>query len=183
MQCHDKWMQVFHIKTSMLQWTTIAFRQLETDFNLTTAASEGKHLAVRHHHPATDPHTPWLYLRVDSLDVGVQIALLGEGCRAEHAEVRLLPGVFHHVGLQHHLLVEGLAAVGALEGSLPFEREREMEREIKRETERKKLEGRQQRETTICYSEFDDSAHSIPQRCTEKIMNLNITLHTVLLLT
>lgn len=50
--------------------------------------------------------------------MGVQVALLGEGCRTEHAEMRLLPGVSHHVSLQHHLLVEGLAAVAALVG--PF---------------------------------------------------------------
>lgn len=48
----------------------------------------------------------------------MQVPSLGEGGRAEHAEVRLLARVSRHVSLQHHLLVEGLAAVRALEGSL-----------------------------------------------------------------
>ena len=51
------------------------------------------------------------YLRVNSLNVGVQVPLLGERSRAEHAEVRFLSRVSHHVSLQHHLLVESLAAV------------------------------------------------------------------------
>lgn len=61
---------------------------------------------------------PAVYLRVDSLYVGVQVALLGEGGRAEHAEVWLLPSMPDHVGLQNHLLVEGLPTVGANVGSL-----------------------------------------------------------------
>lgn len=58
------------------------------------------------------------HLRMNPLDVGVQVPSLREGGGAEHAEVGLLAGVPRHVGLQHHLLVEGLAAVRALEGSL-----------------------------------------------------------------
>ena len=115
----------------------------------------------------------------------MQVALLGEGCRAEHAEVRLLPGVFHHVGLQHHLLVEGLAAVGALEGSLPFEgkrikRWREMKRKRQmKEHGRKAAKSNSNRE---CYSEIVDSAHSM-QRSIVKMLSVNVSLLTVLLLT
>lgn len=58
------------------------------------------------------------YLRMNSLNVGVQVPFLWEGSRAEHAEVRFLSRVSHHVSLQHHLLVESLAAMGALIGSL-----------------------------------------------------------------
>lgn len=58
------------------------------------------------------------YLGMNPLNVGVQVPLLGEGGRAENAEVRLLAGVPHHVSLQHHLLVERFAAVRALVGSL-----------------------------------------------------------------
>lgn len=54
------------------------------------------------------------YLRMNSLNMGVQIPLLGEGCRAEHAEVRFLSSVSRHVSLQHHLLVESLTAMCAL---------------------------------------------------------------------
>lgn len=50
-------------------------------------------------------------LGVNSLDVGVQVSFLGEGGWAEHAEVRFLSGVPHHVSLQHHLLVESLPAM------------------------------------------------------------------------
>lgn len=57
-------------------------------------------------------------LRVNPLDVGVQVPLLGERGRAEHAEVRFLSGVSHHVGLQHHLLVESLPTMCALERPL-----------------------------------------------------------------
>lgn len=49
----------------------------------------------------------------------MQVPSLGERGRAEHAEVRLLARVPRHMSLQHHLLVEGFAAVRALEGSLP----------------------------------------------------------------
>ena len=108
----------------------------------------------------------------------MQIALLGEGCRAEHAEVRLLPGVLHHVGLQHHLLVEGLAAVGALEGSLPCERQRERRRKRLREMkeeEGKTVEGWQQRATVIeCYSDIVDASKFPVQ-----MLNVNVTLLTV----
>lgn len=51
---------------------------------------------------------------MNSLNVGVQVPFLREGSGAEHAEVRFLSRVSHHVSLQHHLLVEGLAAMGAL---------------------------------------------------------------------
>lgn len=54
---------------------------------------------------------------MNPLNVRVQVALLGEGCWAEHAHVRFLSRVFHHVSLQHHLLVESLVAMGALVGS------------------------------------------------------------------
>ena len=57
------------------------------------------------------------YLGVHPLDVRLQVALLGEGGRAQHAQVGLLPRVSHHVGLQHHLLVERLTAVCAFVGS------------------------------------------------------------------
>lgn len=50
-------------------------------------------------------------LRMNSLNMGVQVPFLGEGSRAEHAEVRFLPRVSHHVSLQHHLLVKSLAAM------------------------------------------------------------------------
>lgn len=53
---------------------------------------------------------------MNSLNVGVQIPLLGEGGWAEDAEVRFLPGMSRHVSLQHHLLVERLAAICALKG-------------------------------------------------------------------
>lgn len=56
---------------------------------------------------------------MNPLDVGVQVPPLGERCRAEHAQVRLLSGVSRHVGLQHHLLVESLPAVAAFKGPLP----------------------------------------------------------------
>lgn len=56
---------------------------------------------------------------MNPLDVGVQVPPLGEGCRAEHAQVRLLSSVSRHVGLQHHLLVESLPAVAAFKGPLP----------------------------------------------------------------
>lgn len=59
---------------------------------------------------------------MNPLDMGVQVPSLGEGGWAEHAEVRLLASVSCHVGLQHHLLVEGLAAVCALEGPLSCRR-------------------------------------------------------------
>lgn len=39
------------------------------------------------------------YLRMNPLNVRVQVPLLGEGGRAQHAEVRFLPGVSHHVSL------------------------------------------------------------------------------------
>lgn len=55
---------------------------------------------------------------MNSLNMGMEIPLLREGSGAEHAEVRLLPGMSHHVGLQHHLLVESFAAMSALEGPL-----------------------------------------------------------------
>lgn len=55
---------------------------------------------------------------MNSLNMRVQVSFLGEGSRAEHAEVRFLSSVPHHVSLQHHLLVESLAAVGALIGPL-----------------------------------------------------------------
>lgn len=58
------------------------------------------------------------HLRMNSLNVGVQVASLGEGSGAEHAEMRFLARVSRHVSLQHHLLVEGLATMRALEGSL-----------------------------------------------------------------
>lgn len=54
---------------------------------------------------------------MNPLNMRVKVSLLGERCRAEDAEVRFLSRVFHHVSLQHHLLVEGLVAVGALVGS------------------------------------------------------------------
>lgn len=59
------------------------------------------------------------HLRMNPLDVGVQVPPLGERCRAEHAQVRLLSSVSRHVGLQHHLLVESLPAVAAFKGPLP----------------------------------------------------------------
>lgn len=55
---------------------------------------------------------------MNSLNVGVQVPLLGEGSRAEDAEVRFLSSVSHHVSLQHHLLVKSLAAMCALIGPL-----------------------------------------------------------------
>lgn len=67
-------------------------------------------------------------LRMNPLDMRVQVPSLGEGGWTEHAEVRLLARVSCHVSLQHHLLVECLAAVRALEGPLACERERERER-------------------------------------------------------
>ena len=57
---------------------------------------------------------------MDSLNVGVQVPFLGEGSRAEHAEVRFLSSVSHHVSLQHHLLVESLAAMCAPIGPLAW---------------------------------------------------------------
>lgn len=59
-----------------------------------------------------------VYLRMNPLNVGVQVPPLGEGSGAEHAEVRFLSSVSCHVSLQHHLLVESLAAMCALVGSL-----------------------------------------------------------------
>ena len=58
MQRHDKWTRVFHIKTPMLQSTTIAFLRLETDFN---SCFGGKRLAVRHRpaHPPTLCTSEW----------------------------------------------------------------------------------------------------------------------------
>ena len=58
------------------------------------------------------------YLRMNSLNVGVQVPLLGERRGAEHAEVRFLSSVSHHVSLQHHLLVESLSTMCALVGPL-----------------------------------------------------------------
>lgn len=55
---------------------------------------------------------------MNSLNMGVQVPLLGEGGRAENAQVRFLSSVSHHVSLQHHLLVESLAAMCALIGPL-----------------------------------------------------------------
>lgn len=59
-----------------------------------------------------------LYLRMNSLNMGVEVSPLGEGSWAEYAEVRFLSSVSCHVGLQHHLLVESLATMGAFIGSL-----------------------------------------------------------------
>lgn len=67
---------------------------------------------------------------MNSLYVGVQVSLLGEGSRAEHAEVRFLSSVSHHVSLQHHLLVESLAAMCALVGPLTW---REGQSSVKQE--------------------------------------------------
>lgn len=63
---------------------------------------------------------PHPHLRMNPLDMGVQVAPLGEGRWAEHAQVRLLSGVSRHVGLQHHLLVESLPAMAAFKGPLPW---------------------------------------------------------------
>lgn len=54
------------------------------------------------------------YLRVHPLDVRLQVTLLGERGGAQCAEVRPFPRVADHVGLQNHLLVEGLPTVCAL---------------------------------------------------------------------
>lgn len=76
---------------------------------------------------------------MNPLDMGVQVPSLGEGGWAEHAEVRLLASVSCHVGLQHHLLVEGLAAVCALEGPLSCRRDGGKVRERDREARSKQV--------------------------------------------
>lgn len=55
---------------------------------------------------------------MDPLHVGLQVPLLREGGGAEGAGVGLLARVLDHVRLQRPLLVEGLAALAALEGPL-----------------------------------------------------------------
>lgn len=66
--------------------------------------------AHHHHHQLT--------VAVRPLHVVLHVALLGESDAAELTLEGLLPRVFDHVDLQGALLIEGLVALSALEGTL-----------------------------------------------------------------